>query len=210
MGEALLTGVELQRQTLRLYGELVCRRESWAGKLVFGAGEGAIGTGLSAAASIAGGTSLVVDPDGAAVKRVFRGGGVDFVVNSLDEAVRILKNEIRKGTPVGVAVVAEVGSVVEEMRERGVRPDLERGGVVEPSAELIEWLGARGWYETLFVRTGNASDGPLLALLPPEDVVRRRWLRQIGRYQRSATGSRLVWMTSAEQRAFAGLSEEAR
>jgi len=123
MGEVLV-GTELQRQTLRLYGELVCRRESWAGKLVFAAGEGASGSGLAAAVSIAGGTALVVDPDGAAVKRAFRNGGVDFVVNSLDEALRILKNEIRKGTPVGVAVVGEVGAVVEEMRERGVVADL--------------------------------------------------------------------------------------
>jgi hypothetical protein len=200
-----LSGVDLQRQTLRLYGELVCRRERWAGKLVFASGEGVSVSGLAAAVSIAGGTSLVVDPDGAAVKRVFRNGGVDFVVNSLDEALRILKNEIRKGTPVGVAVVADIGAVVAEMQERGVVADLEWGGIVEPSEALVRWLAERGWVETSLLTTGTAAEEPLLAMLSPEDIVRRRWLTQIKRYQRNAAGTRLLWMTISEQIAFAGL-----
>jgi len=199
----MLSGVDLQRQTLRLYGELVCRRESWARKLVFAAGEGASGGGLAAAVSIAGGTSLVVDPDEAAVKRVFRSGGVDFVVNSLDEALRILKNEIRKGTPVGVAVVSEVGVVVEEMRERGVVADMEWDGVVSPSEELMGWLGERGWTERVIEAGTSAElrevDARLVKVLG--DVVRKNWVERIGRYQRVVgSGARVVWL-NAEERA---------
>jgi hypothetical protein len=211
-----LVGTDLQRQTLRLYGELVCRRESWAGKLVFAAGEGAVGSGLAAAVSIAGGTSLVVDPDAAAVKAVFRGGGVDFVVNSLDEALRILKNEIRKGTPVGVAVVAEVGLVVAEMVERGVWPDLSVAGVgsgreqlelvwdaevVAQSERLVKWLGERGWSEQVIEAVTMAElrevDARLVRVVG--EGVRKNWVERIGRYQRGVGGgARVVWLAERE------------
>jgi len=116
---------DLQRQTLRLYGELVARREGWGGRLVFACGEGASASGLPAAVSIAGGASLVVDPDVSAVKGVLRQGGIDFMVNSLDEALRTLKNEIRQKRALGVALTAQPSMVLSEMLERGVLPDLQ-------------------------------------------------------------------------------------
>ena len=125
MQDVLLSGTNLQRQTLRLYGELVARRESWAGKLVLACGEGVSATGLPAAVSIAGGTTLLGDPDAAMVKAVFRRGCVDFVVNTLNEALRVLKNEIRKHRPLSVALVAELQPTLAEMVERGVLPDLQ-------------------------------------------------------------------------------------
>jgi urocanate hydratase len=219
----------LQVQMLRLYGELVARRESWAGKLVFACGAGASATGLAAAVSIAGGTSLVVDSDALAVKAVFRAGGVDFVVNTLDEALRILKNEIRKHRPVSVALVGSVGPALAEMLERGVLPDLQvsmgsqvegmermgaeelvltsEGGVAvpgaAPSSVLGEWLGARGWFEVVLERAMMAEmrelDARLLALLP-EDL-RRTWVQRVGHYQRvAANGARVVWLTAEERR----------
>jgi urocanate hydratase len=115
--------IDIQRQALRLYGELVCRSPALGGKLVFACGEGTASTGLAAAASIAGAASLLVDPDPAAVKAVLRQGGVDFVVNTLDEALRILKNEVRKHSPVSVALPANPAAVLAEILERGVLPD---------------------------------------------------------------------------------------
>ncbi len=116
---------DLQRQTLRLYGEIVARRERWGGKLVLGCGEGFSTSGLPAAVSIAGGTSLVVDPDVSAVKNVLRQGGIDFMVNTLDEALRTLKNEIRQKRPLGVALTAKPAAVLKEVLERGLLPDLQ-------------------------------------------------------------------------------------
>ena len=223
MQDGLLSGTELQRQTLRLYGELVARRESWAGKLVFACGEGASATGLAAAVSIAGGTTLVVDPDVAGVKAVFRQGGVDFVVNTLDEALRVLKNEIRKGRPVSVALVAEVGAAVAEMVERGVLADLfvalgataemelmaREGlrldlseGMVEKSERLVGWLRERGWSEVVMegATTGvmREVDARLATLLP--DGLRRIWVQRIGHYQRVVGGgARVVWLTEGER-----------
>jgi hypothetical protein len=116
---------DLQRQTLRVYGELIARQENWGGKLVFACGEGLSAKGLSAAVSIAGGASLVIDPNVASVRGALRQGGIDFVVNSLDEALRTLKNEIRQRRPLGVALTAEPSLVLSEMLERGVLPDLQ-------------------------------------------------------------------------------------
>ena len=200
MRDGLLIATELQRKTLRLYGELMRRRESWAGKLVFACGEGASGIGLGAAVSIAGGTSLVVDPDGAGVKAVFRQGGVDFVVNTLDEALRVLKNEIRKGRPVGVALVADVAAVVAEMKERGVVADLEVSG--EMGEGLEGWLAERGWSEVVLEGTTGAAvremDARLLGVLPKG--LRRVWVERIGHYQRVvAGGARVVWLTEGER-----------
>jgi urocanate hydratase len=125
MQHMLLREADLQRQTLRLYGELTARCENWAGKLVFAYGEGASATGLSTAVSIASGTTLVLDPNPAVVKTVFRQGGVDFVVNTLDEALRVLKNEVRKHRPLSVALIARVQPMFAEMVGRGVQPDLQ-------------------------------------------------------------------------------------
>jgi hypothetical protein len=224
----VLSGVDLQRQTLQLYGELMARRESWAGQLVFACGAGASATGLPAAVSIAGGTSLILDPDTATVKSVFRQGGVDFVVNTLDEALRTLKKEIRKHRPLSVALEGPVQPALAEMRARGVLPDLQvsvgemaesevqlgvehlrlasQGAVVVSSARLEAWLMERGWYEVVLERATTAEmrglDARLLALLPEADAQRRTWLQRIGHYQRAIYGrARVVWLTKVEQAA---------
>lgn len=224
----ILSGVDLQRRTLRLYGELVARRESLAGQLVFACGAGASATGLPSAVSIAGGTSLLLDPDAAAVRSVFRQGGVDFVVNTLDEALRVVKNEIRKQRPLSVVLEGGVEAAIAEIRERGVLPDLQVSigqqeetqkllGVehlrlasddtrLVPSAHLEAWLAERGWHDVVLQRATTAEmrelDARLLSLLPHEDGQRRAWVQRIGHYQRIvAGGSRVVWLTRLERAA---------
>lgn len=221
-----MSGVDLQRQTLRLYGELVSRRDGWAGQLVFACGAGSSATGLPAAVSIAGGTSLLLDPDADAVKSVFRHGGVDFVVNTLDEALRVLKNEIRKHRPLSVALEGAVQEAIAEMRERGVLPDFQvwvgesavsgaelgaeslrlvaEPAVVISSAHLQTWLADRGWHEVVIERATTAQmrelDAQLLAVLPEADVLRRIWVQRIAHYQRIvAGGARVVWLTGLER-----------
>jgi urocanate hydratase len=121
----MLTPTDLQRQTLRLYGELASRRASYGGQLIFTSGDACSATGLPAAVSIAGGTTLALDPDASAVKATFRSGGIDFVVNTLDEALRVLKNEVRQHKPLSVALISEMEPVLAEIAARGVLPDLQ-------------------------------------------------------------------------------------
>ena len=215
------TASESQRQTLRLYGELMAQQESWAGKFLFTCGEGMTATGLATAMSIAGGTTLVLDPDAATVKGVFRQGGVDFVVNTLDEALRALKNEIRKKRPLSVALLVDMQPVIAEMTERGVLPDLlvewaegaEPLAIAagrrmllgpEPSDELKGWLASRGWSDAVLRAKSTAElremDARVLAVLPADDAVRRAWVQRIGHYHLATAGSeRVVWLTSDER-----------
>jgi urocanate hydratase len=181
----MLTPTDLQRQTLRLYGELIARRPSYGGQLVFTCGDACSTTGLPAAVSIAGGTTLALDPDASAVKSAFRQGGVDFVVNTLDEALRVLKNEVRQHKPLGVALIAEMEPVLAEIAARGVLPDLQVSldpptnpllipslpapklagvpqlhlanaeGIAAPTETLTHWLGSSSLCETLIEPTTN-------------------------------------------------------
>lgn len=199
----MLTATDLQRQTLRLYGELLARSDVWAGKLVFTLGEGASATGLPAAVSVAGGTTLVLDPDAATVKAVFRSGGIDFVVNTLDEALRVLKNEIRQHKPLSVALIAAIEPTLAEMNERGVQPDLRWEVSASQTPELTAWLASRSWSVNEFTAETTAAlralDARLLKALPPDDNIRRAWLQRIAHYQRpTANGARLLWLTPAE------------
>ena len=201
----MLTATDLQRQTLRLYGELLARSDVWAGKLVFTSGVGSSATGLPAAVSIASGTTLVLDPDSATVKTVFRSGGIDFVVNTLDEALRVLKNEIRQRKPLSVALIAAIEPTLAEMTERGVQPDLRWEAASSQTAELTAWLASRSWSVQEFTTETTAAlralDARLLDTLPLGDSLRRTWLQRITHYQRpSAGGSRLLWLTAEEKR----------
>lgn len=82
------------------------------------------GRALLVAANVLGAASLTFTADSSAQRRAIRDGVVDFVVNTLDEALRILKNQLRKGEPVAVCVASKPQSIEREMEERGVQPDL--------------------------------------------------------------------------------------
>jgi hypothetical protein len=176
--EETLAQPELQLRTLRWYGELLCRRETWAGKLVVACFEGAAGCGFAPAASLAGAASLTVDGDAARVKAHFRDGAFDFAVNTLDEAVRTIKNEVRKGRPIAIGLMASPGAVRDEMEERGVAADFGVAGEGDlKSAEFVSWLQARGWVEAEMDGAGRF-----------EDAVRARWMEWLPAHQRSVRG----------------------
>jgi hypothetical protein len=84
------------------------------------------GRAMMVAANIAGAASLAAAADAAARKQSIHDGVADFLVTDLDEALRILKNEIRKREPVAVCVAAAPNAIEHEMFERGVQPDLVR------------------------------------------------------------------------------------
>ena len=94
------------------------------GKLLYAGELDEAGRVLVVAGNIAGAASLAATANMAAQKQAVRDGVVDFLVTSLDEALRILKNEIRKRETVAVCVGAAPATVEREMLERGVLPDL--------------------------------------------------------------------------------------
>ena len=96
------------------------------GKLIYAGELDEEGRALVVAANIAGAGSLCATADPAAQKQAIRDGVADFLVNSLDEALRILKNEIRKRETVSICVALPPETMESEMLERGVLPDLWR------------------------------------------------------------------------------------
>ena len=201
----------LQKKTLRLYGELLCRRESWAGALVLAAFAGASGSGFAAAASLAGAASITVDVDAAAMKAHFRDGAFDFLVNTLDEALRTIKNQVRVGRPIAIGLIAEPTDALSEAGERGVAatlvlsegamPSESERAVMEvsgthvdasagESSELRIWLEQRGWRAVEAV-PGVKEVG--------DDAIRQRWWKDFPTHQRSARGgSRWIWVGEGE------------
>jgi hypothetical protein len=195
-----------------------------AGKLLLRARFDAEGIAVAVAASVAGAVTLCVDADAETLRQGLRAGLCDFVVGKLDEALRILKNEIRRGLPVSVCLSADPGVCTAEMAERGVQPDLLSLNAAEsmPGAQLMLERGA-----LLLADAGNAEAGtsllrwsvaadaaramPRIATIAVEILdsenagtpARRRWLEVSPRYLGRAFGwQQCLRMTPPEAAAF--------
>lgn len=96
------------------------------GKLFYASELDDAGRAFLVAANIAGAATLAATADSAAQKLAIREGVADFLVTTLDEALRILKNQLRKRETVAVCVAQPPSEVESEMNGRGVAPDLLR------------------------------------------------------------------------------------
>ncbi|HJT52384.1 MAG TPA: urocanate hydratase [Candidatus Angelobacter sp.] len=95
-----------------------------AGKLVVSGGMGGMGGAQPLAATMAGASFLGIDVDPERIKKRLKTGYCDFMVNTLDEALRILKNAVRKKEAVSVGLIGNCADVIPELAERGVLPDI--------------------------------------------------------------------------------------
>jgi urocanate hydratase len=191
---------------------------------------------VPAAVSIAEGATLAIDADAGAVKAAMRRGELDFVVNTLDEALRALKNQVRLRRPLSVGLTAEVSGALHEMVERGVLPDLLLIGTNQTEEAILQdesimalraaGMGlrsmvnadgersdagiARKRFKEVYLPAANAAelralDERVLAILPSDDVVRRRWIQRVAKYLREArSGGRWVWLTEDERQQIFG------
>ncbi|HEV2113431.1 MAG TPA: urocanate hydratase, partial [Terriglobales bacterium] len=92
--------------------------------LVVSGGMGGMGGAQPLAATMAGAAFLGIDVDPERIKKRLKTGYCDFMVNTLDEALRILKNAVRKKEAVSVGLVGNCADVIPELAERGVVPDI--------------------------------------------------------------------------------------
>jgi hypothetical protein len=177
------------------------------GNLVYAGELDATGRALLVAGNIAGAASLAATADAAAQKQAVRDGVADFLVTSLSEALRILKNQIRKREPVAVCVAAAAETLTWEMLERGVLPDLLRPADESSGHSPFLSQGARqmppptlGKNSILTWRVASAPalwlpklDAIAIDCLEPDAWSARRWLRLAPRYLgRMAQGVRLM------------------
>jgi hypothetical protein len=200
-------------QVERLYAGLIrtasargLASETWdpepslGGKLLYAGQLDEEARALLVAANITGVASLAASADAAGRKQALRDGVVDFLVTSLDEALRILKNEIRKRETVAVCVALEPETVEQEMLERGVEPDLLRPGAADSLVDqtLLCWRVASSpsiWLPKLDAIALDCLEENMGA--PGLDSETwdsaRRWLRLAPRYLgRMAQGVRVL------------------
>ncbi len=122
-----------------------------AGKLIVSGGMGGMGGAQPLAATMTGAAFLGIEVDPERIKKRLKTGYCDFMVTTLDEALRILKNAVRKREAVSVGLVGNCADIIPELAERGVVPDIltdqtsahdplngyiPRGYTVEQAAEL--------------------------------------------------------------------------
>ncbi|HET9742188.1 MAG TPA: urocanate hydratase [Terriglobales bacterium] len=94
------------------------------GKLIVSGGMGGMGGAQPLAATMTGACFLGIDVNPERIKKRLKTGYCDFMVNSLDEALRILKNSIRKKEAISVGLVGNCAEIIPELADRGVLPDL--------------------------------------------------------------------------------------
>jgi urocanate hydratase len=155
------------------------------------------GRAMVVAANIAGAASLTAMADAAAQRLAVRDGVVDFLVNSLDEALRILKNQLRKRETGAVCIGAAAETVQAEMLERGVLPNLvrcvEEAGADSPfismgarriPAPVMDCdLAMLAWSVTSAPAQWLPKlDAIAIECVPDQDWNSRRWLRLSPRY----------------------------
>lgn len=200
-----------------------CMGGTMGGRLILYGNVDEHGAASAVAGNIAGATTLGISPDKEALKQAIRNGVCDFMVNSLDEALRILKNEIRKKQAVSVCLGQRFDQAMREIATRGVQPDILALASQEWDASAVETtlLLQRGAAKLPLSQVGVSSQRvgvhwgvanfPAL-WLPKVDAVaaevlgdelRCRWLRLAPRYLgRRAHSIRYVEMTADEIESF--------
>ena len=180
----------------RLYAGLLRGTDPAAGlggRLVWAGELNDNGCALMRAGNIAGAASIGATGDPAALRHANRECVADFLVTSLDEALRILKNEVRKRQAVSVGVSAAPGSIVAEMQGRGVLPDLLPPADCADGVDLGWFLDQgshrtevdplpEGWVFQAWPASPAEFDVSATAILPEADHLNRRWLRLSPRY----------------------------
>jgi urocanate hydratase len=95
-----------------------------SGRLIVSGGMGGMGGAQPLAATMAGAAFLGIDVDPERIKKRIKTGYCDFLVNTLDEALRILKNALCKKENVSVGLVGNCADIIPELAERGMVPDI--------------------------------------------------------------------------------------
>ncbi len=215
----------MRLQAIRARRFPVAADDGLAGLLLTCVGFGLQGAQLALATLISGGTFLGIDPSSEHLKAAVRNGSCDFMVNTLDESLRALKNELRKKKALSVGLLGEAAAILPAMVERGVQPDLiaELRASDSESARLgqpaLHTLIERGAVRIDNEAASDSLDGELfeliwtaasladlrrmdelaLQLLPADDSIRRRWLQHApGYFHRQRPLQRILGMHAEE------------
>lgn len=194
----------------------------FAGKLLLRTELDAEGIAVIVAASVARAASLCIDAEAESLRHGLRAGFCDFVVSHLDEALRILKNELRQGRAVAVGLTADPEACLTAIVDRGLQPDflslasrrsqmadilLERGSRLVRTDAPDSHTSMVGWSVTTEpARSLRAIAGIAAGVLDPSRVdtpARSHWLDLSPAWLGRALGPRqCVRLTPQELAAF--------
>jgi urocanate hydratase len=97
---------------------------SLQGKLIVSGGMGGMSGAQPLAAVMAGACYLGIEVDPERIKKRVRSGYCDFMADSLDEALVILKNARDNNEAISIGLVGNCGDVIPELAARGIVPDI--------------------------------------------------------------------------------------
>jgi urocanate hydratase len=94
------------------------------GEFVLGCGLGGFGGAQPLAGVLNGAAFLGIEADPERIKRRVKSGYCEVMVSDLNEALRIIKNAVRKGAPASVGLAGNCADVLPETAARGVVPSV--------------------------------------------------------------------------------------
>jgi urocanate hydratase len=97
---------------------------SLAGKFVLTAGLGGMGGAQPMAITMNGGVGLIVEADPERAKKRLDIGYVDVVVDSLEEAMSLVEENLASKTPKSIGLIGNAADIYSELVLRGVLPDV--------------------------------------------------------------------------------------
>jgi urocanate hydratase len=97
---------------------------SLRGRLVLTAGLGGMGGAQPLAVTMNEGVAIVVEVDPARIRRRLETKYVDVVTDSLDEALSLADQAVRKEKPLSIALLGNAADVIPEFVKRGITPDV--------------------------------------------------------------------------------------
>ncbi|QGM32445.1 urocanate hydratase [Bacillus sp. N3536] len=105
-------------------GKKVFGSSDLRGKLILTGGMGGMSGAQPLAGKMAGAVILVVEVDKKRIERKIKEGYCDYLVEDLDDALRMSKELQEKKEPASIGLVGNCADVYREIYERGIVPDL--------------------------------------------------------------------------------------
>ena len=149
-------------QTFAAAGERHFGSVDLAGRTILTAGLGGMGGAQPLAATMAGAAILCVEVDPSRIERRLEAGYLDQASESLDDAVRLVREAAAAGEPLSVGLLGNAAEIVPELAARGEQFDL----VTDQTAAHDPLEG--------YIPTGlSVEDAVALRSRDPEEYLRR-------------------------------------
>jgi urocanate hydratase len=97
---------------------------SLKGRLTLTAGLGGMGGAQPLAVTMNDGVAIVVEVDPRRIERRLETRYVDIMTESLDEALRLAQEAMRRGAPLSIALLGNAADILPEFVRRGITPDV--------------------------------------------------------------------------------------